>query len=53
MAKSLLMSNNAAVIATVDELLILQTDPKVYSISSRQKNAEDERVRGRNVDLDP
>ena len=47
------MFDNATVIATVSELLILQTNPKVYSISSRQKNAGDEKVGGRNVDLDP
>ena len=47
------MSDNAVVIATIGELLILQTDPKVYSVSSRQKNVRDERVGGRNVDLDP
>lgn len=46
------MSDNAAVIANVGELLVLQTDPKVYSVNQRQKNAEDERVGGRNVDLD-
>ena len=53
MAKSLVMSDNAIVIATVDELLVLQTNPKVYSVSLRQKNVGDERVGGRNVDLDP
>ena len=47
------MFDNAKVIATVGELLILQTNPKVYSISLRQKNARDEKVGGRNVDLDP
>lgn len=52
MAKSLLMSENATVIANVGELLVLQIDPKVCSVNSRQKNAGDERVGGRNVDLD-
>ena len=47
------MFDNATVIATIGELLILQTIPKVYSISSRQKNAGDEKVGGGNVDLDP
>ena len=47
------MSDNAVVIATIGELLVLQTNPKISSVSSRQKNAGDERVGGRNVDLDP
>ena len=53
MAKSLLMSDNAAVIATIGELLVLQTNLNVYSVSLRQKNVGDERVGGRNVNLDP
>ena len=47
------MSDNAVVIATISELLVLQTNPKVSSVSSRQKNVGDERVGGRNVNLDP
>ena len=47
------MSDNAAIIATIGELLVLQTNLKVYLVSLRQKNVGDERVGGRNVNLDP